>query len=181
MAKASVTLTCPDCGCEFIKSKTCCNRREADEWEAWVASHGPWMCPGCYKEHARAEERRKNEEAIAATGATLPPLTGSEKQVAWAEDIRANAIATAVKSLKDDVDKAAIIADLCAGKTEAKWWIDARFSVIFDKERILIAFIRTCPASEIPEIRKKFDKRSRLDFNNPDWIDQTLKEREEAL
>ena len=79
------------------------------------------------------------------------------------------------------MDKAAIIADLCAGKTEAKWWIDARFSVIFDKERILIAFIRTCPASEIPEIRKKFDKRSRLDFNNPDWIDQTLKEREEAL
>ena len=146
-----------------------------------MASHGPWMCPKCYKEHARAEERRKNEEAIAATGATLPPLTGSEKQVAWAEDIRAEAVANAVKKLKDDVDKAAIIADLCSGKTEAKWWIDTRYNIVFDKERVLIALIRTCPSSKIPEIRKMFDASSRQNFKDPEWIDQALKEREEAL
>lgn len=146
-----------------------------------MKAHEPWMCPGCYKEYARAEARRKNDEAISATGATLPQLTGTEKQVAWAEDIRAEAVAKAIKRLKDDVDKPAIVADLCAGKTEAKWWIDSRFGVIFPEERIFIAFIRTCPASKIPEIRKMFDESSRLDFNNPDDINIALKEREEAL
>ena len=180
MAKGSVTLTCSECGCEFVKTKFCVNRKEADGWEAWMASHGPWLCPGCYKEHARAEERRKNDEAISATGATLPPLTGTEKQVAWAEDIRAQAIARVVRNLKDGVDKPAIVADLCAGKTEAKWWIDTRYSS-FSKERILVALIRTCPASKIPEIRKMFDGSSLLGYEHPDWIDAALKEREEAL
>ena len=95
MAKARVTVTCPECGTEYTWSVTCYNRREADDWEARHEGEER-LCTECWKK-ARAEERKaarrenwdKAQEETAKAGKTLAPLTGSDKQVEWAEDVRA--------------------------------------------------------------------------------------------
>lgn len=81
------------------------------------------------------------------TAEQLPALTGSEKQVAWAEKIRANALATITEQLKqfDEIGPDMVAAgrlteaQLAAGReamtsfrdqilahADAAWWIDQR-------------------------------------------------------
>jgi len=50
---------------------------------AWYEREG--LCPECYKAAKRAESKKANEG--------LPELKGSEKQIAWAERIRAERLA----------------------------------------------------------------------------------------
>jgi len=58
-----------------------------------------WMergvCPECYRKQ-KVEERAKERQVAAeqARASGLPALVGSEKQVAWAEVIRKNALAS---------------------------------------------------------------------------------------
>ena len=60
----------------------------------------------------------------------LPELTGTEKQVAWAEDIRAKAIRTQIDQFISAIDKPAI------GKTESRkkfvGQINERFGTNYD-------------------------------------------------
>lgn len=66
---------------------------------------------------------------------TLVALTGSEKQVAWAEDVRAMHVGELTGWREDavadgDTEDAARFAAALAGVgrvTSAKWWIDRRF------------------------------------------------------
>lgn len=53
----------------------------------------------------------------------LPALTGSDKQVAWAETIRAKALLNAAESL-DDVG--AEVMAIVRAKETARYWIDRR-------------------------------------------------------
>ncbi len=67
----------------------------------------------------------KNEmvEAIAgklAGDQKLPALTGSEKQISWAETIRAKRISALMGG------SVTVLPDYVAIQTEAKWWIDNR-------------------------------------------------------
>ena len=55
---------------------------EREKKAAWLESR---LCYDCYKQ-AEAEKAAKASE-----DANLPELTGSEKQIAWATDIRAKA------------------------------------------------------------------------------------------
>ena len=127
MAKARVTVTCPDCGEKFEWSVTCYNRREADEWEARHEGEER-LCTECWKK-ARAEERKaarrenwdKAQEATKAAGKTLAPLTGSDKQVEWAEDVRAR---TLVEVLKLNPTANAVLWDVLNLETKARFWID---------------------------------------------------------
>lgn len=71
---------------------------------------------------------------------TLPVLTGSEKQVAWATDLRASLLPAAAKSLMSDLHDdargeecypgytatAQAAFQSMRGQTEARWWIDHR-------------------------------------------------------
>lgn len=80
------------------------------EREYAVKTHFEKVCPDCWK----AECAKRNEEAAAKNkDAALPALTGSEKQIAWAESIRAKLVG------KPDFVFA-------LQKTSAKWWIDHR-------------------------------------------------------
>lgn len=85
------------------------------------------------------------------TTETLPPLTGSEKQVAWATEIRDGALAdlelvermdASRPSMGEPADTKfaqrmtlrpaaiAFLRDVYASRTDARWWIDNRTNLV---------------------------------------------------
>ena len=58
MAVAKVECTCEYCGKNFIKQKTCYNRKAADDWEEWAVNTFN-ECPECYGKRMRKEESEK--------------------------------------------------------------------------------------------------------------------------
>lgn len=127
MAKARVEVTCPTCGTKWTWSVDCHNRREADGWEARHEGEER-ECIDCWKEtkrRERAEERHSNallvEELVKEAGKELAPLVGTEKQVSWAEDIRAKVVCEVVglnQTAKPE------LVDVVNLERSAKWWID---------------------------------------------------------
>lgn len=106
MAKAIATYKCPDCGATIERRIDGFNRRDADSKKEWAEAH-PLLCADCY--------RKQQREAAAAL--SLPTIHGvSDKQVAYATDLRAKfaaqhekAVADAIAT-RDDPDKQAAIA-----------------------------------------------------------------------
>ena len=138
MAKASIECKCPECGAEFRWEVKCLNRREADNWERYHSDDTDRLCSECYR---KAMERKRTEEcAVAAEEAAakmmelgFPALTGSEKQVSWANTIRQNAVDAALTMLAGrtssaltDEGKTLVAGVVGRMSTEAKWWIDNR-------------------------------------------------------
>lgn len=111
--------------------------KDRQSYIAWAARIGE--CPACLKaDAARRTEAIEMEHA-------LPPLAGSEKQIAWARGIRADLIAkvvAAVQKAKEDAsrrtvpltdeqirkadEQTAVVMQALYAKTSAGWWIDAR-------------------------------------------------------
>ena len=88
MAIATATCTCATCGNTFEVRARKQNRRDADAWEIWAAEHMD-ECTDCYKarmQRERDEEKKQAAEAAAELG--WPDLTGSDKQISWANTIR---------------------------------------------------------------------------------------------
>ncbi len=79
MARCTVAYSCGHEGHEEIAGTP----RERERKVAWYRTR---LCPACYKAQQDAER------AQATAGLQLPALTGSEKQCAWAEKIRADAM-----------------------------------------------------------------------------------------
>jgi len=125
MAKAMITIICAVCGHEFRHSKTCYNRDDATRYEDW-ARDNITTCPECYAKAQRAKERAKLDAQTAEAqqtleGMTLSDLTGTDKQIAWATDIRVRAAATCKVAGGNEKFWA-----MFNGMTDAKWWIDNR-------------------------------------------------------
>lgn len=81
-------------------------------------------CRSCFvadKKTAQADAASRDGAAIAHLD--LPPLMGSERQVAWATSVRASRLAALVAEL-DAGNTDAFHA--CLSITDAKWWIDHR-------------------------------------------------------
>lgn len=155
MAKARIELTCAKCGKTYWREKICYNRREADEWEAWMASNpAANLCTECWRAEKIAEEHARLEHVT--EGLALPELTGSEKQVKWAIDLRAKKI----ESIKDAIGAKpycnAVISDYCANKTDAKWWIDNRWSDI-TTNTLTCFIVRHISADERAALREKLE------------------------
>ena len=136
MAKARAKMVCAECGAEYWAEKTCYNRTEANNWEAWIQGQ-EGCCPACYAKRMAA--KREAERAAATARAAeqsaahnLPALTGSEKQVAWAMTIRVHALDMALAGLDGSLDnlnetgRQVLAAAMAHMPTEAKWWIDHR-------------------------------------------------------
>lgn len=104
MAKYEVTFSCGHTGTVELFGKTADRERKLRWYETSA------VCPECYKAQQKAESEEFN--------AGLPALTGSEKQISWAKDIRA-------KAIKDSFVKKYF--SLISGETSAKWWIENRF------------------------------------------------------
>ncbi|MFD3970374.1 hypothetical protein [Streptomyces cyaneofuscatus] len=105
-------------------------RGERARTAAWLAEQ---PCPECRRE---TRKRRRGEEAEAAAAAARecgwPPLSGSVKQVAWAERVRAEAITSMqgriTARVGEECGRAAAEAwtAVALRQTEAAWWIDNR-------------------------------------------------------
>lgn len=139
MAKVTITYACGHEGTIELFGRSADRERKA----AWLASD---VCPDCAAK-ARAEKAAQIAAEAEADG--LPKLTGSEKQIVWAEQlrqqffasadrIRFNAItqteATRDKLSADEIaERNRLIRDwdngvayIAANKVQSSWWIDTR-------------------------------------------------------
>lgn len=161
---ATAYYTCPECGEQNKVSHG--NRRDTDRYVTWLEQQGR-LCSDCYSKSLdtlRAEESAA--AALEAESAGLPALSGSLKQIAWAETLRLDRL-TAVRDLvtglaaQDAIRVAAghltdeqrtsrllvcetYIADLVT-ITDAKRWIDERagtYSRRGDDRREMVRLIR---------------------------------------
>lgn len=138
MAKAYAICTCKTCGETFEMTTSKSNRREAVAWEEWAASNIV-ECPECAAKRIqaqRAAENAKAKEEAEASG--FPELQGTERQVAWANTIRAKFVALADELMESakaekDQDKRAINEAIAAmvkrrllAHVKASWYIDNR-------------------------------------------------------
>ena len=114
MTRGFVTCTCRQCGRKFDKIKYCANRRDADSWESWAKSNIT-LCYECHK----AEKRDG-----------LAVLSGSEKQIAWAERIRDQFVAGIDKAIAETDNEylplLQKVIDYTKSISSASWWIDHR-------------------------------------------------------
>ena len=129
MAKYYGTHTCGHAGVTNIIGPTK-NRQ-------WIADkHFEKLCSECYEEHRLAEIAKENAEAEQkAKEMELPVLTGTEKQVSWANTLRQNLIDKVEKKMekieehKGNRDLAnQIFTYILTNKTQAVWYIENRLS-----------------------------------------------------
>ena len=126
MSIAKIPLICRSCGKAFEARSTQRNSAAARSWEAWAREHMD-TCPECY-----ARVRREKElEAIKARALEwmgehpLPELTGTPRQIAWAEDLRYSRIAEISERCKPE-NAADWFWRWIEGESSAQAWIDSR-------------------------------------------------------
>ena len=100
------------------------------------------MCPDCYKKWLEEEHQRKNKEAMEeAKEMDLPELTGTEKQIAWANTLRKKFVDTVEDRIESLKTKNApkktkryqeTLDHILLTKTEAKYYIDNRYQLVED-------------------------------------------------
>ena len=144
MAMAKAECRCATCGKDFFATKRSYNRRDADSWENWAVKNMT-ECQEC--RNARIARERAEAAVMAAEDAQelgLPDLEGSEKQIAWAMQIRKRALDKLNDALEemlpmlaaDEVDRETV--DRCRSfinwiseKNKAKWWIEEARNIPF--------------------------------------------------
>lgn len=105
------------------------------ERDAVIARESRKLCAECYA------AQRATQAQQAAQAQSLPQLTGSDKQIAWASDIRQQML-TATADLRRQAQEAvehperdphgtapvvlAVLDEIVSTHTEARWWIDNR-------------------------------------------------------
>ena len=143
MAVARVICTCRRCGKTFERKAQRWNDQKAREREEGTAKNIT-LCPECeYDDYVAGAVKLAREAS--ATG--LPGLQGSEKQVTWAEHIRAELLEDAEKYLRDNWDNTSELDNLAVKahneevlhalgqvlvqirlEPNAAWWINHRYS-----------------------------------------------------
>ncbi|GAB4300816.1 MAG: hypothetical protein Kow0096_21170 [Thiohalomonadaceae bacterium] len=131
-------------------------------WPDRLQQLGESPCRLCQVEEQRKEQRQKSAQARhRAQQRGLPPLEGSDKQVAWAETVRLNAFGAIDKVLKwmeqvsaqaeeEDPDHWHMMQQgihkaiaYLENQVDAKWWIDHRHGIYnsLDGGRALLSSI----------------------------------------
>ena len=125
MAKYDVNYSCGHKGTVNLVGKYV-EREKKIEW----MQQG--VCPDCYKAQQTAKREAENKAAaVAAADAGLPALKGSEKQINWANSIRAELIAglEKIRTLAIEANQPQAIVgtiDAIINNDSAKFWIDNR-------------------------------------------------------
>jgi len=132
MAKYDVTYSCGHSETVQLYGPT----RERERKIEWMERSG--FCPDCYK--AKKDAERVKTETAAKEGIDLVALTGSEKQIKWADSIRAGFLSNIKKQVESArthglADEATITKTVDAVTAtvnrypEAKFWIESRDNV----------------------------------------------------
>jgi hypothetical protein len=123
MAKYDVE--CPSCGTGYTV-QLCGPGRDRE----WKLANWDWTCDGCREKRCQ-EENAKAAAQNAASG--LPALTGSDKQIAWAETIRKQKLTTLEELIESraltgriDKDRFSAAVENLKKKASASWWIEHR-------------------------------------------------------
>ena len=99
MAKAIAYCKCEKCGKEFVKENRFQGRDLADNWTKWAEANVT-LCPKCWGQAMR-ERDEKRYDAL-KDELRLPEITGkSEKQIAFANDLRIRCVARNAERLKE--------------------------------------------------------------------------------
>lgn len=158
MAMAKAICRCATCGEEFEYRARKMNSRDARDFEKWAAEHFD-ECPECrQKRIEREREEAALEAAEAAKANGWPELTGSEKQVSWANRIRDERISELIKKNAKEKgknhDRISAAIQILLQNTRASWWIDNR-----DESDIMSALTSayesvkaSASSAEVPEV-----------------------------
>ncbi len=170
MAKSRINCATPDCTHTITLHGS--NRREADRKAAWAEDEG-FICQECRQrqhDEANAEAAEQNQAA------GLPKLVGSDKQIAWAEKIRADKIknlenvdqfdtlefeAFFGNGFEKDSPHFANAAELLKQQNRASWWIDNRdikVSYLFSR-----LFAENPPKPELDEEAQQIMREAELE------------------
>lgn len=99
MAKAVAHCTCERCGKAFTKESTLQNRSDANRWTEWAEANIT-LCPKCWGD-AQREQDTERYEAF-KDELRLPDITGkSDKQIAFADDLRVRYVAQHAEELRE--------------------------------------------------------------------------------
>lgn len=98
---------------------------DRDQKQAWMERG---VCPDCYRTQKEQERQQENERAANLTNEIgFNALSGSEKQISWAQSIRQKAYESMVAEGKPHATLGwALMISLINLETSAKWWIDNR-------------------------------------------------------
>ncbi len=158
--------------CETCKQKysrqtyTATSAKQSKEYWRERADTEFGLCSDCYKK----EQEEKRQQAMEEAG--LPEITGSEKQIAWAEKIRFEKYES-LQPLPKMTPKGIEAYDRLFSTTEAKFWIDNRNCIA---RELIVKMASMAPADVEAEIKAEEEKESKakmqiLQPENP--IDET--------
>lgn len=138
MAKYDVEYSCGHTGTVELYGPN----RDRERKLEWMAEG---VCPDCYR-----AEKHVERQAILQPLGELAALTGSEKQIAWAEDLREKAVAEymeqgRVSTIKPEYRELALgwLAQVVNKQQAAKWWIDNRSRLYTLLDKALVAAAAT--------------------------------------
>ena len=133
MAIAKAQCKCATCGNDFEVRVSRANRRDADSFEKWAAENIT-ECDECKAARIKAGYDEENaRSAQAAQEMRYPSLTGTEKQVAWANTIRERTMSTLreyyldPEKIKRHPQSPRIfdgLSKIMLGHVFAGWWIE---------------------------------------------------------
>ena len=136
MAKAKAICKCKYCGNEFHYVTYKNNSRDARDFEKWAAENID-ECPECREKRIAAEhDEQARISAEAAKSKGWPELTGSEKQISWANTIRETHLSEIIEKIEKEKSRmgdkykgyalASAAVNAMLTHTKASWWIDNR-------------------------------------------------------
>lgn len=138
----------------------------------WISErHFEKMCPDCYKEHLENERQKANIEAAEkAVEMELPELTGTEKQVAWANTLRQTMINDFEKRFELDFEKKKellreVLNYVLENKKNASWYIDNRGNIPIEIALEIKKEIDKVEEAKRPEVKEAIKEQKDLKTN----------------
>ena len=138
MAQYSVTRSCG-----HVETVNLIGKHKNREWRLENVEPNK-LCHACYQAELERQREKATAEAIeAAKEMELPALTGTEKQIAWAETIRQAVIGRAEEFIYGrlpEIERGAAMLGLeeIQKIESARWWIDHRDITLRELEKLLI-------------------------------------------